>query len=248
MLSRTGSRPVSHRDAPVASPCIRSSRRGLGPSFRLHAYRARMASERTDRSLCRHVSQACIRSHPARGTAPLPAPLLALHDRAVRNEPGLEEPPQRDDQLARHRHDRDPPDPALRIADPHVESPRQTARRAAMAILERMAKARTGDLVFPGQRGDRPMETTALPYQLKCMWRSDLSVHGFRSSFRDWCAERTRYPAEVAEMALAHSVGSAVEQAYRRSDLFERRRQLMDLWAGYCSEPAAAGEVVPIRA
>jgi integrase len=118
---------------------------------------------------------------------------------------------------------------------------------AAIAIVEGMAAARVGELVFPGQRGDRPMETTALPYQLACLGRSDLSVHGFRSSFRDWAAERTSFPEIVAELALAHTVGSAVERAYRRSDLFEQRRRLMDAWARYCGEPAAGGEVVPIR-
>jgi integrase len=73
-------------------------------------------------------------------------------------------------------------------------------------------------------------------------------VHGFRSTFRDWAAERTAYPSEVAEMALAHTVGSAVERAYARSDLFDRRRALMADWADYCGGAGAAtGEVVPIR-
>jgi integrase len=65
--------------------------------------------------------------------------------------------------------------------------------------------------------------------------RPGITVHGFRSSFRDWAAERTGFPHEVIEMALAHSVGSAVEQAYRRGDLFERRRELMDAWARFCA-------------
>jgi hypothetical protein len=68
-----------------------------------------------------------------------------------------------------------------------------------------------------------------------------------RSAFRDWCAEQTNYPREVAEMALAHAVGDAVERAYARTDLFERRRKLMDAWATYCGRPAAKGEVVEIR-
>ena len=74
------------------------------------------------------------------------------------------------------------------------------------------------------------------------------TVHGFRSSFRDWAAERTSFPREVAEMALAHSVGSDVEQAYRRGDLFDKRRRLMDAWADYCAKPSGAGAVTPIRA
>jgi integrase len=60
-------------------------------------------------------------------------------------------------------------------------------------------------------------------------------VHGFRSSFRDWAAERTNFPSEVAEMALAHAVGSKVEAAYRRSDLFDKRRRLMETWATFCA-------------
>jgi integrase len=80
------------------------------------------------------------------------------------------------------------------------------------------------------------------------MGRAGVSVHGFRSSFRDWAAERTSFPAEIAEMALAHRVGSAVEQAYRRSDQFEKRRQLAQAWARYITHPPADGAVVPLRA
>ena len=72
------------------------------------------------------------------------------------------------------------------------------------------------------------------------------NLHGLRSTFRDWAAERTAFPSEIAEMALAHAVGDAVEQAYRRSDLFDKRRKLMDAWAEYCAKPAANGEVVAI--
>jgi integrase len=80
------------------------------------------------------------------------------------------------------------------------------------------------------------------------MNRPDVTVHGFRSSFRDWVAERTNFANEVAEMALAHVVSDKVEAAYRRGDLFEKRRQLAEAWAKFCESPAVAGEVVPIRA
>jgi integrase len=70
----------------------------------------------------------------------------------------------------------------------------------------------------------------------------------FRSSFRDWAAERTSFPAEIAEMALAHRVGSAVEQAYRRSDQFEKRRELAQAWARYVGQTPADGAVVPLHA
>ena len=72
----------------------------------------------------------------------------------------------------------------------------------------------------------------------------------FRATFRDWAAERTNFPSEVVEMALAHAVGDKVEAAYRRGDLFEKRRRLMADWATYCNTPAASGrdKVVPMRA
>ena len=78
------------------------------------------------------------------------------------------------------------------------------------------------------------------------MKRNDLTVHGFRSTFSDWAAERTAYPREVVETALAHAVENKVEAAYRRGDLFEKRRKLMEAWAGYCTGPASA-TVTPIR-
>ena len=71
--------------------------------------------------------------------------------------------------------------------------------------------------------------------------------HGFRSTFRDWCAERTNYPQHVAEMALAHKIGNKVEAAYRRGDLLAKRRRLMRDWAAYCTNKRPAGEVVSIR-
>lgn len=88
--------------------------------------------------------------------------------------------------------------------------------------------------VFPGAKKGRPMSNMAMLNVLKRMQRTDLTVHGFRSTFRVWVAERTAYPRELAELALAHAVGSAVEEAYQRSDLFERRRALMRDWAMWC--------------
>jgi integrase len=116
----------------------------------------------------------------------------------------------------------------------------------AMAVLERMAAIRLNDYVLPGRRG--PLARTAMFDQLRKMGRADLTTHGFRSTFRDWCAERTNFPREVAEMALAHTVGDAVERAYQRSDLFAKRRQLADAWARFCAGPAVTGgEVVVLR-
>ena len=119
----------------------------------------------------------------------------------------------------------------------------------AVAILKEMtAGAEPGeeDFVFPGGRKGRPLSNMAMLTLLKRMKRSDLTVHGFRSTFRDWAAERTNYPREVAEMALAHVVGDKVEAAYRRGDLFKKRSRLMDEWARFCNTVAKAGDVVSI--
>lgn len=121
---------------------------------------------------------------------------------------------------------------------------------AALAVLERMhALGLTGDHVFPNIGRGRPLSNMAMLAQLKRLGRPDLTTHGFRSSFRDWAAEQTNFAAEVAEMALAHTIGNKVEAAYRRGDLMEKRRRLMDAWAEFCGAPAASGTtVVPMRA
>ncbi len=105
---------------------------------------------------------------------------------------------------------------------------------------------RTGYL-FPGARKDKPLSNMAMTMVLRKLGRDDLTVHGFRSTFRDWAAEVTSHPNMVAEMALAHTVGNAVEAAYRRGDLMERRRVLMTDWAGYCASAEQSAIVVPLR-
>lgn len=116
----------------------------------------------------------------------------------------------------------------------------------AVALLEKVAARRVGDYVFPGGKKDNPLSNMALLKLLARMDRDDLTVHGFRSTFRDWAAERTNFPREVAEMALAHAISDKVEAAYRRGDLFEKRRKLMEAWASYCNTVRPAGEVVPL--
>jgi integrase len=118
---------------------------------------------------------------------------------------------------------------------------------AAIALLKDMCAIRHSEFVFPGARSGRPLSNMPMATVLRRI-RRDVTVHGFRSSFRDWAAERTSFAREVAEMALAHAIPNAVEAAYRRGDLFEKRRRLMDAWADYCSKPAATGKVLPIRA
>ena len=104
--------------------------------------------------------------------------------------------------------------------------------RRALEILEvARALSRNSPLVFPS-RGGKPIGNTALSELLREL-KIAAVPHGFRSSFRDWAAEEADHPREVAEATLAHKVRSQIEAAYRRSDLFERRRRLMDDWAGY---------------
>jgi integrase len=119
---------------------------------------------------------------------------------------------------------------------------------AGVAVVEQMAAIRQSEFVFPGAKTARPISNMAMLMVLRRMGRSELTAHGFRSSFRDWAAERTGFPAEVAELALAHSVGAKVEVAYRRGDMFDKRRQIMDAWARFCEAPPYLSGVVPLRA
>jgi len=104
----------------------------------------------------------------------------------------------------------------------------------AILFLHDLRAVRRGEYVFAGSKSDRPLSNMSLLMCLRRLGRNDLTVHGFRSTFRDWVAEQTSFPGEVAEMALAHTIGDKVEAAYRRGDLFEKRRQLAAEWATYC--------------
>ncbi len=112
----------------------------------------------------------------------------------------------------------------------------------ALAILDEMRRfgSEPVQLVFPGIRTGKPMSDMTLGAVLKRMGRHDATAHGFRSSFRDWAAEATSFPREVCEQALAHTPANKVEAAYRRGDLFEKRRQLMTAWSAYCEQPPGA--------
>jgi integrase len=117
-----------------------------------------------------------------------------------------------------------------------------------VAVLRSAAARKVNDVVFCGQKPGRPLSNMALLMMLRRMGRDDITAHGFRSTFRDWAAERTTFPREVVETALAHTVANKVEAAYRRSDLFEKRRPLMQQWGSFCDPPTAeSGAVVPVR-
>lgn len=115
-----------------------------------------------------------------------------------------------------------------------------------MAILEEMGPdRRRTDYVFPGQKTDKPLSNMAMSELLKRMKHSDITVHGFRSAFRDWAGEETEHAESVAEAALAHSVGNATVRAYRRGDAFDRRHRLMDDWAKFVERGAPAFAEAP---
>jgi integrase len=116
----------------------------------------------------------------------------------------------------------------------------------AVEILKGMD--RRGDFVFGSAVTGKPLSNMGMLELLRGM-RPGLTVHGFRSGFRDWAAERTSFPREVAEMALAHTVADKVEAAYRRGDLFEKRRKLMQAWSDFLAKPVATegGKVVSIK-
>ena len=117
----------------------------------------------------------------------------------------------------------------------------------AVALLRALKPSKPGaEFVFPGAKAGRPLSNMAMLMTLRRMERADLTAHGFRSTFRDWAAERTAFAREVAEAALAHAVGDATERAYARGDLFDKRRKLMEAWAGYCARKAGT-KVVPLH-
>lgn len=104
---------------------------------------------------------------------------------------------------------------------------------AAVNLLKKLE--RTSKYLFPGETEGKPLSNMAMEMCLRRMGMAHYTVHVFRSSFRDWVGEETNLPREVAEMALAHLVGSATERSYRHGDAFEKRRALMTAWANYCA-------------
>jgi integrase len=118
------------------------------------------------------------------------------------------------------------------------------SRRALKIVKEIVGLS--GEFVFPGSKPGRPLSAKALATALRRMKVKNATVHGFRSAFRDWAAECTNFTNEVCEAALAHVIENKVEAAYRRGDLFEKRRKLMEAWATYCAAPRA-GKVVAFR-
>ncbi len=116
----------------------------------------------------------------------------------------------------------------------------------SLAILRPLYENRVSQFIFPGQKSGKPLSIMAMKMLIRRMKIKGASVHGFRSTFRDWAGDETNFAREIAEAALAHKIGSEVEQAYRRSDALEKRRRLMQAWADYCTG-AKQGKVVNLH-
>jgi len=114
----------------------------------------------------------------------------------------------------------------------------------AQSLLKSLSEARTGDFVFPSA-SEGPLSETALSALLKRLGQGKITAHGFRSTFRQWCAEQTNHPREVAEAALAHTLKDKVEAAYQRGDLFDKREKMMEAWAGFIGGEGA--DIVPLK-
>ena len=130
------------------------------------------------------------------------------------------------------------PAPRMKAGKEH----RVPLTEAALAVLTRVATLRQDktpqEFVFPGSRPKEPLSNMAMAMLMRRMKLEHLTVHGFRSTFRDWAAETTDYPSDVVEMALAHQIGDKVQAAYRRGDLFDKRSNLMQEWAVFCGQMA----------
>jgi integrase len=115
-------------------------------------------------------------------------------------------------------------------------------------ILERAATVRSGDLIFPSVRtGSAMVSNVPLQFIRQTMNRHDLTIHGFRASFKTWAEERTNFDSKLIEAALAHG-RDKLEEAYNRGDLFDKRRRLMDAWAAFVAKPAQNGKVIALNA
>jgi integrase len=134
--------------------------------------------------------------------------------------------------------------PAIRMKAGYEHRVPLTSR--ALEILKDLQPLNHNEHVFPGNARGKPLSSMAMNMQLRRMNTGKVTVHGFRSSFRDWASEQTSTPHEVCEMALAHTIGNKAEAAYRRGDLFDKRRKLMGAWAAFC-EVRESAKIVPIR-
>jgi integrase len=131
--------------------------------------------------------------------------------------------------------------PALRMKGGKVH--RVPLSQRALTLLKALYATRISNCIFPGQKMNRPLSGMAFEMLMRRTKANAFTVHGFRSAFRDWVGDETQFSRDVAEQALAHRMGDATEQAYRRADALEKRRLLMEEWSRYCSLLASANVV-----
>ena len=134
--------------------------------------------------------------------------------------------------------------PAIRMKAGHEHRIPLTAR--VVTILNSLTPLKENKYVFPGNGPRKPLSSMAMSMLLRRMSRPDITVHGFRSTFRDWASEQTSFPHETCEHALAHRISNKAEAAYRRGDQFEKRRKLMEAWASFCA-PRGSAKVLPLK-
>ena len=134
--------------------------------------------------------------------------------------------------------------PAFRMKAGHEHRIPLTTR--GVEILRSLHKLPHNIHVFPGNGRGKPLSSMAMSMLLRRMERNDITVHGFRSTFRDWASEQTSFPHETCEHALAHRISDKAEAAYRRGDQFEKRRKLMEAWASFC-EPRRSAKILPLK-
>ncbi len=120
--------------------------------------------------------------------------------------------------------------------------------KRAVEVVKWLQAHKISEFVFPGQKPRKPLSNMAMTAVMRRMEMGEFTVHGFRSSFRDYSGDETNFPREVAEMALAHKVGDATEQAYRRASAIEKRRKLMDAWAAFCTSSKSGANVLAMKA
>jgi integrase len=134
-----------------------------------------------------------------------------------------------------------------KIAD-HAEPRRVPLSDRAVEILKSVPREDGNEHVFIGPRKGPGLTNMAMAQLLERMGRDDITPHGFRSTFKDWCSEQTNYPNHVSEAALWHAIADKVEAAYRRGELFEKRKRLMAEWARFAASAGISkGEVVELR-
>jgi integrase len=119
--------------------------------------------------------------------------------------------------------------------------------KEARSIVEKLQERRESDFLFPGARPNQPISSMTMLKLLRTMVHEEITVHGFRSTFRDWCAEQTSFPREIAEAALAHVLSDKTEAPYQRGDMFERRKKLMQAWANFSERFQQSEDVIRLH-